>query len=205
MQNNILRKITQKFDWQSLNVSPFLVNRSLKTYSSWVLIFVLPKNHQKYQALRERINFLLSDFTEGIGFNLDLEKEFKLRYDKKTKTGLQENSYYTIDFRNEPDNEIKSLVEIQNLENIVDWELNEISEQILKNCRGLVIFADKIDQIPAHLLTQSQIGLSSDHENFSDFITRAGGVNNCYDVEFDEKTRLHGYIKMIKWTRFVQF
>lgn len=186
----------QNFDWETFNVGPFCLNRELESWQNFCFVFIVSKDHPKYNDLKNRIIDLLKSFSTQSSFTLNFDKEWQVPNQKNV---------YTLDLRKSRDETFTNLLKIVAEDDLEKWEMEEISEQIYANSRGIVVFADEISQVPQYLLTMSQVGLS-ETSNLKEFFEKAAGYyTNSTEIQSQDEKTLAGFIKMLKWKRFISF
>jgi hypothetical protein len=78
------------------------------------------------------------------------------------------------------------------------WITNQSASIALDRFRGLIVFADSIEQIPSCWVTKSIGGLTSE-SNIDPFLKKGLGVRHNITANTNTKdNHLHGYIKMIR-------
>lgn len=186
---------TQNFDWETFNVGPFCLNRQLESWNNFCLVFIVPKTHPKYTLLKARISEMLNSFETKFPFTLDFDRVWQTPNPKYV---------YTVDMRSNPDETFTNLLTIKSENDLEKWEMEEIAEQIYANSRGVIVFADKLSDIPNFFLTMSQVGLTVP-SNFKEFLEKAAGYyTNSLSIQAENENELAGYIKMLKWRRFIR-
>jgi hypothetical protein len=189
------------FDRYEMGVRPFVFPRCIDTYKHFILLFVLPKMDPRYQELfsfledwMKQTKFTIGS-TQPICFKDDLAPKDGSTKHKNGFSRLSPEKVYFCDLRNEKDARCGFHLE----PHPESWVTNQAASIALDRFRGLIVFADNIDQIPSCWVTKSIGGLTSD-SNIDTFLKKGLGVRHHITAETDRKqgSTLNGYIKMVR-------
>jgi hypothetical protein len=144
------------FDSIHLNVEPFIIYRQLSTFQRWLAIITIPTNHKDYQKVINLFYNLNSTIDSGVNVTYDITKDMS-EYEKKNI--ISKHKWYTIDLRKEQDVNLKNKIDLKFANSSPDWLVNYYFDNIYSKVKGLIIFADDINQIPKSMCARSNFGL----------------------------------------------
>jgi len=152
-----------QFDNISSTVYPFILRRSPDSYAHVTSVFVVGKDHTKYESVKNLMKHWLGDVPKGRKTDIDLTGDIDMK-------AMMSKSWYVIDLRKKPDvweNEIKLI----NIAKASDHAVARICFELYEACKAIVIFADSVYDIPCTLMTAAAFGLTQERNNeCTDFI-----------------------------------
>ena len=193
------------FDRYEMAVRPFVFPRCIDTYKHFILLFVINKTDPQYDDLFS----FLENWMKQTKFTIGSTQSIRMKHDLAPKDGSTKNKngmdrlspekVYFCDLRKEKD--IRCGLHLE--PHPEPWVTNQAASIALDRFRGLIVFADSIDQIPFCWVTKSIGGLTSD-SNIDPFLKKGLGVRHHIQANTND-THLHGYIKMIRNAMMVNF
>ena len=193
------------FDRYEMGVRPFVLPRCIDTYKPFILLFVIPQSDPRYQELfsflehwMKQTKFTIGS-TQPIRFQHDLAPNDGSTKNKNGLDRLSPDKVYFCDLRKEKDTRCGLHLD----PHPEHWITNQAASIALDHFRGLIVFADTIDQIPSCWVTKSIGGLTAD-SNIDPFLKKGLGVRHNITANTTDH-RLHGYIKMVRNAMMTSF
>jgi hypothetical protein len=187
------------FNSYYFNIEPFVLFQSLNTFSKWLMIVCIKKSDKNYNTIQTFIKDLTHNLEMGKSVTIDTTKEMLKNNE------ISKHKWYSIDLRNEPDLTINNKININFTEGIEKWYKTLYFDKIYNKTKGLIIYADKLDDIPSTMHARSNIGLCTYTEvellNFI-FKCTAKYLENIIPVNKDKE--IVGFINSHKWTKLVK-
>ena len=145
-----------------------------------------------YSQLRELIHNWYLDVNAGKSFSLDMTS--KLDYDDTVP-----KCWYIIDLRAKPDQSFKNVITLKHWNSLPAFAQSRIIFELYEKVKGLVVFADKAEDIPSTIWTNAVWGLTYVEEgcsgNLNHFISNGVFLtpqSACPLVEV-KANQLHGF------------
>lgn len=202
MNNLILQdsEIAQIRGWNSIesDVVPLIFKRDPSTYMRQTTMFILPKQHPEYINLKKSLENWYIDTTKGHTIDIDCTA-------KLDDTDLQSKCWYVIDLRKDKDT-FKNSLNLHNIEKLPDFVKCRLAFHIYEKTKGIVIFADAIEDIPYTLRTAAVIGLTHGKTKELFDLLRDGCTevpNRSIPIKRDDS--LGGYHRFEAAPTFVEF
>jgi len=194
-----VNKVDMRFDELSLNVEPLIFSRPLSSFTRWLIIVCVPKSHPDYDRLQSTIQAYASSIDSGVSTTVSLK-------DNSYNPGktISKHKWYSMDLRNEVDTTIGNTIKVEFPEEVTEWYTSMYIDKIYNKCKGLVIYADKIEQIPKSIVSRSIAGVcdmsgpelsSFIHLGSAKYLDQVNPVNSSH--------KLVGYSNCNKWTKLV--
>ncbi len=185
------------FDRYEMNVRPFVFPRSLDTYKHFVLVFEISFTDPRYPELYTFLNNWIkqSKLTVGKTHPIDWTKNT----DKHNLHKLSPDKVYFCDLRTQKDPQCG----LHLTTHPEPWISNQAASIALDKYRGLIIFADTLEQVPNCWVSKSIGGLTS-KTAIDSFLKKGLGIQHNLQA-IAEDDRLHGYIKMIRHSWMAHF
>ncbi len=178
------------FDRYEMNVRPFVLPRSLDTYKHFILVFEVSSEDPRYSELYTFLENWMKQtkFTIGKTHPVDMTKHT----DKHHLFKLSPDKVYFCDLRTQKDPRCGLHLTVHP----EPWVSNQAASIALDQFRGLIVFADHLEQVPACWVSKSIGGLTA-KPNIDSFLKKGLGVQHNLQA-IAEDNCLHGYIKMIR-------
>jgi len=193
-------EVIQIRGWNSIesNVIPLIFKREPQSYMRQSTMFIVSKNHSEYNTLKKSIENWYIDCPKGHTIDIDCTSKFD-------DTDFQSKCWYVIDLRKDKDT-FKNLINLTNFEKLPNFAQCRLSFNIYEKVKGLVIFADSIDDIPDTLKTQAVIGLTSGN-TLSLFNLLRDGCSDSpnRNIPIKRDSTLAGFHRFEAAPTFVQF
>ena len=193
------------FDRYEMGVRPFVFPRCIDTYKHFILLFVIKQSDPQYDELFS----FLENWMKQTKFIIGSTQSIRMKHDLAPKDGstkhkngmdrLSPEKVYFCDLRKEKD--IRCGLHLE--PHPEPWVTNQAASIALDRFRGLIVFADSIEQIPSCWVTKSIGGLTSE-SNIDPFLKKGLGVRHNITASTKEN-RLHGYIKMVRNAMMTSF
>lgn len=187
------------FDNLHLNVEPIVLFRPLNTFARWLTIICVKKDNPSYNILQSFIKDLTSNLDCGNIVNID------------TTTTICKNNeiskykWYSIDLRSDKDNTLNNKININFVDDIDSWYKTLYFDKIYNKCKGLVIYADSLEDIPSTMLARCNIGLCEYTEyNLANFIYKCTGKYLQNVMPVNASKEIVGFVNAHKWTKLVK-
>jgi len=187
------------FDNLHLNVEPFVLFRQLNSFSRWLMIICVKKTDKNYNNLQSFIKDLTFNLESGNTVNIDTTKEILKNNE------ISKYKWYTIDIRNDEDTTISNKINIKFGEGSDTWYKSLYFDKIYNKCKGLIIYADSVDDIPCTMLSRSNMGLCTFTDmELANFIYKCSAkyIENVNPE--NNKGEIVGYVNAHKWTKLVK-
>jgi hypothetical protein len=178
------------FDRYEMGVRSFVLPRRIDTYKHFILIFVIKQSDTRYSELYSFLENWMKQTKFTIGYTQPINLQQQLLNDGLSR--LSSEKVYFCDLRKEKD--IRCGLHVD--PHPEQWITNQAACISLDRFRGLIVFADDIDQIPSCWVTKSIGGLTSE-SNIDPFLKKGLGVHHTMKANINDNS-LHGYIKMIR-------
>ncbi len=194
------QSITTLFDSLSFNVEPFVLYRPLSSFTRWLIIVCVPTSHPQYKRLQSTIEEYTSSIDSGVSTTISLKDNSY----KDCKT-ISKHKWYSVDLREKYDSQLKNRITIAFPEGVQDWYTSLYIDKIYNKCKGLVIYADKLEQIPKPVITRSIIGLCNlSGEELRKFLFEGCAKRIDHVNPINETSRIVGYSNYNKWTKWIE-
>jgi len=187
------------FDSLHLNVEPIVLFRPLNTFTRWLTIICVKKDNPNYNVLQSFIKDLTNNLDCGNKVNID------------TTTTICKNNeiskykWYSIDLRNDKDHSINNKIDINFVDGIDSWYKTLYFDKIYNKCKGLVIYADSLEDIPSTMLARCNIGLCEyTGYNLANFIFKCTGKYPENAIPVNVNKDIVGFVNAHKWTKLVK-
>ena len=190
------------FNSINLNVEKFITYRPLSSFTRWLAIVCIPTSHKDYQKVLDLFNGLCHNIESGIKCEYDLTKDLS-EYAKKT--AISKYKWYTIDLRSQKDEKLKNSIDLKFPEATPEWMRNFYFNNLYNKMKGLVIFADNINQIPKNMHSRSNFGLCNLTEaKLSEFLHLATYKRLDNIIPINENNQIVGYVNGTNWIKLVE-
>ena len=187
------------FDSLHLNIEPFVLFRQLNSFSRWLMIICVKKTHKNYDILQSFINDLTTNLEKGNTVNIDTTKEILKNNE------ISKYKWYTIDIRSDNDTTISNKINIKFGEGSDLWYKSLYFDKIYNKCKGLIIYADSIDDIPSTMLCRTNMGLCTFTDiELSNFIYKCTAKYIENVLPQNNNDEIVGFVNAHKWTKLVK-
>ncbi len=189
------------FDALHYNVEPFILYRPLNLYQRWLAIILVKKNDPNYNHLQTFISHLTS--TLDIGSSTS----FTMLEDSSKFGSISKHKWYSIDLRDEQDSSIKNLIQYDTKKHqlITKWMKNLYFDKLYNKTKGLVIYADSLEDVPEVLISRSTFGLCTlSGKELAQFIFNCTCKLLCENIPTNKENKIIGYINSHKWMKLVE-
>ena len=146
--------IVRAWDAVENDVSDCILTRNPETFLHSCSSFVIPKNHAKYQAFKDYLMNWYADVRKGNSTTINVQGKFD-------DSDLDPKAWYIIDLRKDKDTTFTNGVMLEKWAQVDTSVRNKTLFDIYDRVKGIVIFADTIEDIPATLWTVSVWSMSS--------------------------------------------
>ena len=181
-----------------MNVDSIVLFKELNTYPRWLIIICgISSSHPNYKNLSKTI--------DDITYPTKIGKRTKINLGETFDFSKLLNKSYSIDLRQYPDEEIKNLITLDLPKESPDWYSSIYYDKIYNKTKGLVIYVDKMDDIPNTIYARSTIGLCNlSEKDLSNFLFKgcAKRLNNINPLNSDNS--IVGYVNAHTWTKLVK-
>ena len=189
---------TRNWNTYESDVYPLILNRSPTTYQHQASMFIVDKEHADYSTLLSILSNWYLDVQKGSRISIDCTAKLDL-------DDLVPKHWYVMDLRNQPDTTLKNTIVLKNFDKLSAHAQSRIAFEIYEKVKGVVVFADDLEQVPSTLSTLSVWGLtqgfSKELTNFLRFGCTETPKN--YAV-FKTKNTLAGYTRFENMPTFVE-
>ena len=187
------------FDNLHLNVEPFVLFRQLNLFSRWLMIICVKKTDKNYGMLQSFVKDLTSNLESGNNVNIDTTKEILKNNE------ISKYKWYTIDIRSEQDTTISNKINIKFGEGVDTWYKSLYFDKIYNKCKGLIIYADSLNDIPVTILSRSNIGLCTFTDiELTNFLYKCTAKYIENVIPENNGGEIVGYVNAHKWTKLVK-
>ncbi len=187
------------FDNLHLNVEPFVLFRQLNSFSRWLMIVCVKKTDKNYNNLQSFIKDLTTNLDSGNTINIDTTKEILKNNE------ISKYKWYTIDMRNDQDTTLTNNINIKFGDGVDTWYKSLYFDKIFNKCKGLVIYADSIDDIPCTMLSRSNIGLCTFTDlELTNFLYKCTAKYLENIIPVNNGNEIVGFVNAHKWTKLVK-
>jgi hypothetical protein len=187
------------FNSYYFNLEPFVLFRQLNTFSRWLMIVCVKKSDKNYNTIQTFIKDLTTGLECGKNVTIDTTKEILKNNE------ISKHKWYSIDLRNEPDSNINNKININFPEGVDAWYKTLYFDKIYNKSKGLIIYADSLDDIPQTMHARSNIGLCTHTEiELINFIFRCTAKYLDNIIPINNKNEIVGFINAHKWTKLVK-
>jgi hypothetical protein len=191
--------IKVSFDNLHLNVEPFVLFRQLNTFSRWLMIICVKKTDKNYNMLQTFIKDLTFNLEKGNTVNIDTTKEILKNNE------ISKYKWYNIDIRSDIDTTLDNKINIKFGEGSDLWYKSLYFDKIYNKCKGLIIYADSIDDIPCTMLSRSNMGLCTFTDiELTNFIYKCTAKYIENVLPQNNNGDIVGYVNAHKWTKLVK-
>ncbi len=187
------------FDNLHLNVEPIVLFRPLNTFTRWLIILCVKKDNPNYDTLQSFIKDLTSNLECGNKVSID------------TSTTICKNNeiskykWYSIDLRNDKDQTLNNKIDINFIDGVDLWYKTLYFDKIYNKCKGLVIYADSLEDIPSTMLARCNIGLCEYTDYIlANFIFKCTGKYIENVMPMNANKDIVGFVNAHKWTKLVK-
>ena len=190
------------FNSINLNVEQFITYRPLSSFTRWLAIICIPTSHKDYQKVLDLFNGLTHSIESGVKCEYDLSKDLT-EYEKKTV--ISKYKWYTIDLRSQKDDNLKNSINLKFPESTPEWMINLYFNNLYNKMKGLVIFADNINQIPKNMHARSNFGLCDLTETqLTEFLNLATYKRLDNIIPINKDNKIVGYVNGTNWIKLVE-
>ena len=193
-------EVIQIRGWNSIesDVIPLIFKRDPQSYMRQTTMFIVQKQHQDYDALKKCLENWYIDCPKGHTIDIDCTAKFD-------DTEFQSKCWYVIDLRKDKDT-FKNSINLTNLDKLPTFAQCRLSFHIYEKVKGIVIFADEVDDIPETLKTQAVIGLTSGNTPNLFNLLRDGCTDSPNrNIPIKRDNTLGGYHRFEAAPTFVKF
>lgn len=187
------------FNAYCLKVEPFILYRPLSSFTRWLFIVCVPTTHRDYSKVQQAIREYTSSIDIGSSCKLDLtDNSFS------TTKVISKHKWYTMDLRTDVDSGLTNRIHVELPKSSPLWYHSLYMDKIYNKTKGLVIYADNIEQIPLNIVARSIVGLCTlDKDGLRQFLS-IGSAKRLDGVTPDNiDGKIVGYCNCTKWTKCI--
>lgn len=190
-----------KFDALNYNLEPFILYRPLNLYNRWLAIILINKNDPNYNQFQT----FISDLT--LTLDIGTQTSFSMLEDSSKFGSISKHKWYSIDLRSEQDTTIKNLIhfDTKKHQSISKWMNNLYFDKLYNKTKGLVVYADCLDDVPEVLISRSTFGLCTlSGKKLSEFIFKCTRKVLFDNNPTNDENKIVGFINSHKWMKLVE-
>jgi hypothetical protein len=138
------------------SVYPLILKREPTSYVGWHSVtLIVPTSNEHYSSLLKLVNNWYIDIPAG---------QFPIKIDATGKHDLDEmekKRWYIVDIREKVDTKIPNRIELPNYSKLDTFAREKLANSLIEKSKSLVIFADKVGDVPDVWTTMSVWGLTA--------------------------------------------
>ena len=179
--------------WNEYEVDlyPMVWKRNPSSFLHVAATFIVDKKHPHYAALKQMVCNWFLDVPMGSKALIDMTSKFSWDDD------LVKKNWYVVDLRADPDTTWTNAVTLKNWSKLSIHAQNRLLFEMYEKVKGLVVIADKVDDVPETITTLSVTGLTTHKdEQLWTFIHRGMFETPRFTIPFNEdlhSTTMYGF------------